>query len=95
MSFSTGNKHIDGCAQTEKMPCFNGLVLRGTNQHRWSGWPGAYCLDCHAEDKDEVCLGTSCRCPCHAEFWAAYSEDSSSGVTDETQDNHSTTEGSS
>ena len=26
--------------------------------HRWSGWPGAYCLDCGAEDQAEVCLAT-------------------------------------
>lgn len=26
------------------------------NEHRWSGWPGAYCLDCGAEDQNEVCL---------------------------------------
>jgi hypothetical protein len=22
-------------------------------QHRWSGWPGAWCLDCGAEDANE------------------------------------------
>jgi len=26
--------------------------------HRWSGWPGAYCLHCHAEDAHE--LGLAC-----------------------------------
>lgn len=25
-------------------------------EHRWSGWPGAYCLDCGAEDPREVAL---------------------------------------
>lgn len=25
-------------------------------QHRWSGWPGAICLDCGAEDKREWCV---------------------------------------
>lgn len=25
-------------------------------EHRWSGWPGAYCLDCGAEDQREICL---------------------------------------
>ena len=25
--------------------------------HRWSGWPGAFCLRCGAEDPREVCLG--------------------------------------
>lgn len=24
--------------------------------HRWSGWPGAYCLNCFAEDPHEQCL---------------------------------------
>lgn len=24
-------------------------------EHRWSGWPGAYCMDCGAEDKREYC----------------------------------------
>ena len=30
--------------------------------HRWSGWPGAWCLDCGVEDQAEVCLAT-CRLP--------------------------------
>ena len=25
-------------------------------EHRWSGWPGAWCLDCGAEDPREVAL---------------------------------------
>jgi hypothetical protein len=25
--------------------------------HRWSGWPGAWCLDCGAECAEEVCIG--------------------------------------
>jgi hypothetical protein len=25
-------------------------------EHRWSGWPGAWCLDCGAEDERERCL---------------------------------------
>jgi len=24
--------------------------------HRWSGWPGAWCLDCGLEDADEIAL---------------------------------------
>lgn len=24
--------------------------------HRWSGWPGAWCLDCGLEDQDELDL---------------------------------------
>ena len=41
------------------------------HEHHWSGWPGAYCLDCHAEEPNEICMG-GCKCPCHDEFWAAY-----------------------
>jgi len=26
--------------------------------HRWSGWPGAWCLDCGAEDQRELCIAT-------------------------------------
>lgn len=25
-------------------------------EHRWSGWPGAWCLDCGAEDPCEIAL---------------------------------------
>lgn len=24
--------------------------------HRWSGWPGAWCLDCGIDDPGEVCI---------------------------------------
>lgn len=27
-----------------------------TRPHHWSGWPGAYCLNCGLEDRDEVDL---------------------------------------
>lgn len=26
------------------------------NDHRWSGWPGAWCLDCGQECKDELLM---------------------------------------
>jgi hypothetical protein len=26
------------------------------DDHRWSGWPGAWCLDCGAEDARELCI---------------------------------------
>jgi hypothetical protein len=26
------------------------------SEHRWSGWPGAMCLDCGVEDMQEVCM---------------------------------------
>ena len=25
-------------------------------EHRWSGWPGAWCLDCGVEDADELAI---------------------------------------
>lgn len=28
------------------------------SDHRWSGWPGAWCLDCGAQDEREVCVAT-------------------------------------
>jgi hypothetical protein len=59
-------EHIPTCAQLEYVPC------GGPNpNHRWSGWPGAYCLDCGEEDKNEICLA-GCSCPCHDELWASY-----------------------
>lgn len=27
-------------------------------EHRWSGWPGAWCLDCGQEDQGEICIAT-------------------------------------
>lgn len=52
------------------------LIVR---PHRWSGWPGAICLDCGIEDQLEICLADDCphtpyptdgdwvcpRCPIH------------------------------
>lgn len=33
-------------------------------EHRWSGWPGAYCLDCGIEDVMEFALFCSkCQVP--------------------------------
>lgn len=26
------------------------------SDHRWSGWPGAWCLDCGAPDVSEACV---------------------------------------
>lgn len=28
------------------------------SDHRWSGWPGAWCLDCGLEDQGELCSAT-------------------------------------
>lgn len=38
--------------------------------HRWSGWPGAWCLDCGQEDPGEICMSEDCpyfpeECPIH------------------------------
>lgn len=30
---------------------------RDNSGHRWSGWPGAYCMYCFGEDSREICLG--------------------------------------
>lgn len=27
-------------------------------EHRWSGWPGAWCLDCGCDDPREVAMAT-------------------------------------
>lgn len=45
----------------------------GDAVHRWSGWPGAWCLDCGADDANEICIATDgvileclgghCMCP--------------------------------
>lgn len=63
-------EHLEDCAvgQAEAL----GITLHPDGSyHRWSGWPGAFCLDCHTEDPMEICLG-GCPCPCHTEFWDAY-----------------------
>ena len=28
--------------------------------HRWSGWPGAFCLDCGVPDPIEECIASEC-----------------------------------
>lgn len=38
--------------------------------HKWSGWPGAWCLDCGIGDKDELCVAqghdpNECNDPTH------------------------------
>ncbi len=30
--------------------------MNGPKRHRWSGWPGAYCLNCGMEDQVEIAL---------------------------------------
>jgi len=67
-------EHIEGCFQLEKETCTRLISLHGEKigEHWFSGWPGAYCLKCLEEDKDELCIGTGCECQCHAGFWEAY-----------------------
>lgn len=36
--------------------------------HRWSGWPGAYCLKCGQEDKMEYAIST-CLFDPYTETW--------------------------
>lgn len=31
-------------------------MMARNSSHRWSGWPGALCLDCGVEDSNEACL---------------------------------------
>lgn len=66
--------HIYTCAQLEKIPCpaNKSLHNEGKDEHWWSGWPGAYCMKCGSEDKNEICIGNACVCHCHDEFWAEY-----------------------
>jgi len=67
--------HIESCAQLEKTICKVSKYF-GTfeGNHRWSGWPGAFCLDCGEEDQNEICLAISCKCPCHEAEDKAYEE---------------------
>ena len=67
-------EHIESCFQLEKEECSRRISLHGEpiTEHFFSGWPGAYCLKCFEEDKDELCIGYACACPCHNDFWEAY-----------------------
>lgn len=33
------------------------LKGRKNGKHHWSGWPGAWCLDCGCADPTEICIG--------------------------------------
>ena len=30
--------------------------MKSPESHRWSGWPGAMCLDCGSDDAVELCI---------------------------------------
>jgi hypothetical protein len=62
-------KHIPTCYVGQ--PCYQ---PKADYVHRWSGWPGAYCLICFSDDPDELCLGDSCKCPCHQPMWDDYNK---------------------
>jgi len=71
MNSSKYKNHIDSCEQKNIVPCPANKSLHGekTDQHWWSGWPGAMCLKCGDDDKNELCLADNCKCPCHDDFW--------------------------
>lgn len=54
-----------------------------SDNHRWSGWPGAICIDCGLPDQREVCLADSCEnlwIPCPCQFGKECAPSSCSGV---------------
>ena len=70
---------LDTCAISQKpdwFVCPSGYKMHGEGkgEHWWSGWPGAFCLKCFAEDLSELCIGGVCECSCHEEFWKDYAE---------------------
>lgn len=40
--------------------------MRDESGHRWSGWPGAYCMYCGNEDIREICLADGHDLDCNA-----------------------------
>jgi len=44
-------------------------------QHHWSGWPGAYCLHCGAEDPIEIALADNTYDPVSGVWESADAED--------------------
>jgi hypothetical protein len=62
--------HSQECFQQFKRECPANKSLHNepSNQHWWSGWPGAYCMKCGDEDANELCMA-GCKCDCHNEFW--------------------------
>jgi len=44
--------------------------------HRWSGWPGAWCLDCGAEDEREICVAVhNASLMCVLGHWCCFAHD--------------------
>jgi len=60
-------EHIESCHINDVIPC-----TYNSGDHRWTGWPQAFCLDCHTSDMYEMCIRNICKCRCHIEFWEGY-----------------------
>ena len=62
--------HSKECSQPQK-PCTANKTIHGekSDEHWWSGWPGAFCMKCGDDDKMELCLADVCECHCHDEFY--------------------------
>lgn len=60
------------CSMHPRFPCPRDLSLHGEPivEHWWSGWPGAYCLKCGAEDPTEIALAEGCNCVLGDMSWA-------------------------
>ena len=59
-------QHIPSCVVSKIKP--------SDHDHKWSGWPGAYCLICGIDDPDEICIAGCCECHCHDKFWEYYNK---------------------
>lgn len=68
--FSTGEHSNPECSYIDLQPCPADYAMHEekVGQHWWSGWPGAWCMKCHAGDPAEACLA-DCDCSCHDAFW--------------------------
>ncbi|KKN32771.1 hypothetical protein LCGC14_0810400 [marine sediment metagenome] len=53
------------CIGVENAPQHTLDTVAETEDHRWSGWPGAWCLDCGTDDARESCLADVHRSPEH------------------------------
>lgn len=45
------------------------MTNKKSQGHRWSGWPGAYCLDCGMEDQQEIAMADGILEP-HTQQWS-------------------------
>lgn len=63
-------EHIKTCVAKSILLC----AANDKGVHCWSGWPEAFCLDCYAQDLEEICLRNGCLCECHKKFWELYQD---------------------